>query len=140
MKRMVVALIVLAGLVFGASLAFAGAAAPKRATVTIRHQTHGCNTWSVNGGPYKASQVVRLARGGTLTVINNDTNSIRLVHKGGPGVQLIRPNMNRPGARATVVFSKPGTHRFVGKAGEEFVTGVKTHGEEFTLRLTVVVG
>jgi len=53
------------------------AAAPSSASLVIRHQLRACHTWSLNGGPYKAELDVRLARGGSITITNNDP----MVHK-----------------------------------------------------------
>src|SRR5262249_33795802 len=59
--------------VAGASLLLAATASPQTGTtLTIRHQLHGCHTWSVDSGAYKASQTVTLTKGATLTVVNND--------------------------------------------------------------------
>jgi len=33
-------------------------AAPKSATLTIRHQTHGCHTWSFDNTTWRASQTI----------------------------------------------------------------------------------
>src|ERR1700694_4516324 len=63
-------------------------AAPASASLVIRHQVHGCHSWSLNGAAFKPSQTLNLGVKGTLTVANNDVMSHRLVEKSGPAVQL----------------------------------------------------
>jgi hypothetical protein len=43
------------------------------------------------------------------------------------------------GASVKVTFSKAGTYLFKTKAGEDYMPGVKTIGEDNILRLTVTV-
>ena len=45
----------------------------------------------------------------------------------------------RMGATSTITFSKPGVYRFTTKPGEDFMSGMKTVGEDNVLRLTVRV-
>jgi hypothetical protein len=66
----------------------ASAGAPTGATLVIHHQTHGCHAWSLNGGPYIVHQVASLARGGSLTVTNNDLMIQELVKTSGPAVKM----------------------------------------------------
>ena len=112
-----------------------------RATLAIRHQVRGCHTWSFNGGAYKASQKITVARGTTLSVIDNDVMPHKLVQLSGPQVRLISPAMSHMSAKATVAFVKRGTYRFTTKPGEDYpaMNGMKTIGEDNVLRLTVVV-
>jgi hypothetical protein len=128
--------VVLAAVVAGS--AFANAPKP---TLTIRHQTHGCHTWSFNGGAYKASLSITVARGTTLNVIDNDVMPHKLVQLAGTHATLITPAMNHMSAQAKIVFAKKGTYKFTTKAGEDYpnMMGVKTVGEDNVLRLTVVV-
>jgi hypothetical protein len=42
-------------------------------------------------------------------------------------------------AQAKVFFAKKGTYRFKTKAGEDYMSGMKTVGPDNVLRLTVVV-
>ena len=49
MKLMLIALVALA-------VAGSAFAAPRSATLTIRHQLHGCHSWSFDGSSWKASQ------------------------------------------------------------------------------------
>ena len=110
-------------------------------TLTIRHQVRGCHTWSLNGGAYKASQSIALARGATLTVKNNDVMPHKLVRVSGPAVKVGTPAMNRMGAVARVHFSNAGVYRFKTKPGEDYswASHMETKGEDNVLRLTVTV-
>ena len=111
------------------------------ATLTIRHQIRGCHTWSLDGGAYKATQSVRLSRGATLTVMNNDVMPHRLVLTSGPSVRIAKPQMGRVGALARVRFTKAGVYHFKTKPGEDYswASHMETKGEDNVLRLTVTV-
>jgi hypothetical protein len=138
MKRLACLLAALAG---AAVLAATSSAAPKSASLLIRHQTRGCHTWSVNGGPFRASQTVRLARSGTLTIVNNDVMPQTLIEKSGPKVNVSgNAKLNTLGARVKVTFAKAGTYHFATKAGEDY-PGMNrpTVGEDNNLTLTVIV-
>ena len=126
----------LAGLLVGS--AFAGSRA---ATLTIRHQMRGCHAWSFNSGAYKASLKIKLARGTTLKVIDNDVMPHKLIQLAGPKARLVAPAMNRMSAQAKVIFTKSGTYRFKTNAGEDYpmMGDMKTMGRDYVLRLTVVV-
>src|SRR6476646_4402603 len=57
-----------------ATVVAAGAASASTAgnpSLLIRHQVHGCHAWSINGGPFKASQSLALKRGSRLTFTND---------------------------------------------------------------------
>jgi plastocyanin len=132
--------VVLAGVAVGLVLAAPGGATAANAKVTIRHQVRGCHNWAVNGGAYRPAQHIRLARGGTVTFVNNDVMPQRLVQKSGPAVRYVgKPNMNHSAASVKVVFKRAGVYRFTTKAGEDYVKGVKTIGEDNVLTLKVVV-
>jgi plastocyanin len=145
MKRQAIVLLALAvaGLVVAAS-AIAGAqqsAKPaKAATVLIRHQMHGCHSWSVNGGSYAAVHTLALAKGGTVTFTNNDVMPQGLVKLAGAPV-LFAGNkaLNKPGAVVRVTFSKAGSYVFGTKPGEDYTKGVMTMGPDNVLRLVVTV-
>jgi len=47
--------------------------------------------------------------------------------------------LGRMGAATSITFAKPGLYRFITKAGEDYMAGVKTIGEDNVLRLTVRV-
>jgi plastocyanin len=116
------------------------AKAPANATVTIRHQLRGCHSWSVNGGAYSPTQKLTLARGGTVTFVNNDVMPQRLYQKSGPAVAVHGDaGLGHPGASVAVVFKQAGVYRFGTKPGEDYVKGIKTIGEDNVLRLTVTV-
>ena len=122
-----------------AGAASAASSAPGHASLLIRHQMRGCHTWSVNNGPYKVSQSITLRRGGWLTLTDNDIMSHRLVETSGPTLRIAHPTLSHTGATLKVTFLKPGTYHFTTKAGEDYMAGMKTIGEDNVLRLTVVV-
>jgi plastocyanin len=121
------------------AVAAVSAAAPGTASLVIRHQTRGCHSWSLNGGPLKAKQSIALRHGGTLTVTDNDVMSHTLVRTSGPSLRIAHPMLGHMGASTKITFTKPGVYRFTTKAGEDYMAGVKTTGEDNVLRLTVVV-
>ena len=118
------------------------AKAPAKATVTIRHQTRGCHSWSLNSGASRASLTTTLARGGTIRFVDNDVMSHKLVKTSGPAVRYLgNPAMRHMSASVSVTFSKVGTYRFMTKAGEDYPgIHVKTIGEDNVLHLVVKVG
>jgi len=119
-----------------------GAAAHDTASLTIRHQMHGCHAWSYNGGAFKASQSVTLHRGATLLVTDNDIMPHKLVQVAGPTLRLpASASMHKLGATTQVVFAKAGVYKFTTKAGEDYkaFASMKTIGEDNVLRLTVRV-
>jgi len=136
MKRSLVitaAIVALGGVAVGTGAATA-------TTIVIRHQVRGCHTWSVNGGTWAASQSVRIARNGAITIVDNDVMPHKLIQKGGPAVRYVgKPAMNHMGASMKVVFPKAGVYRFTTKPGEDYMAGMKTIGEDNVLRLTVTV-
>ncbi len=113
------------------------------ATITIRHQVRGCHTWSFNGGAYKASQSISLAKGTKLTVIDIDIMPHKLVQVSGPTLKLpASAAMHKMGASTTFAFTKAGTYKFTTKPGEDYMSmssHMKTIGEDYVLKLTVVV-
>jgi hypothetical protein len=134
--------------------ASAAPASPSHAALVIRHQLHGCHSWSLNGDAYGAHQAVSLRRGGAISIRNNDVMSHKLVETSGPAVTITRvasamgmgltgtfpPSMMaRMGSVAKVTFTKPGVYTFTTKAGEDYMSGVKTIGEDNVLELTVTV-
>jgi plastocyanin len=145
MKRL---LIILTGLtvVLGltASVAMTGTnnRSATKASVTIRHQTRGCHSWSINGGAGRASLTTTLARGGTIRFVNDDVMSHKLIKTSGPSVRYVgSPSMRHMSASVSVKFAKAGTYRFTTKAGEDYPgIHVKTIGEDHVLHLVVKVG
>jgi hypothetical protein len=125
------------------ALAVAGSAlaAPKTATLTIRHQLHGCHSWSLNGTNWAPSQKITLARGASLKVIDNDVMSHTMIQANGRSTRaaITGATMKRIGATAHVTFSAKGTYIFTTKTGEDYMKGVKTTGEDNVLKLVVTV-
>ena len=107
--------------------------------LVIRHQVRGCHSWSLNGGPFKAGQSITLRHGGTLGVTDNDLMSHTLVLTSGPSLRIAHPTLGHPGATLKITFTKPGVYHFTTKAGEDYMAGVKTIGEDNVLKLTVTV-
>jgi hypothetical protein len=143
-----------AALVSAGAIMATGAAASGGSTLVIRHQVHGCHAWSANGDAYKATQSIALKSGASLSVTNNDVMPHKLVETSGPVVKIVRltPGMGmgmkgtfppammaRMGSSSKVTFTKPGVYKFTTKVGEDYMSGVKTTGEDNVLRLTVTV-
>jgi hypothetical protein len=116
-------------------------AAPRNASILIRHQVRGCHAWSVNGGAFKASQALALARNGSVTITNNDVMPHTLVQVSGPAAKLHSPRMAHMMAAARVFFPHAGVYVFKTKAGEDYPMMMKmeTIGEDDVLRLVVTV-
>ena len=139
----------------GSTASAVAAAAPQTASVTIRHQLRGCHSWSVNGGPFAASHSMTLARGGTIRFTNNDLMPHTLIRVSGPSVRMRNGGtmtmkmgmhgmaapgvMNHMGATTTAFFTRAGTYVFKTRAGEDYMAGMRTVGEDNVLRLTVKV-
>jgi hypothetical protein len=126
--------LVVAGVFAGSAFAHS-----TQATLTIRHQMRGCHAWSFNGGTYKASLTIKLARGTALKVIDNDMMPHKLIQLAGPKAKLISPAMKHMSAQAKLIFAGKGTYKFKTRAGEDYMSGMKTVGPDNVLRLTVVV-
>jgi hypothetical protein len=153
MKRIPIALVagVVVALAASAALAeFAPAAAPKlsqaskvsKTTFVIRHQVRGCHTWSYAGGPLKAAQVARIARGGTIAIVNNDVMPQKFFKKSGPAVRFSgKLAMNHVGAAIEVRFLKAGVYTFATTAGEDyaFAKNLVTKGPDNNLTLKITV-
>src|SRR5438067_27438 len=75
----------LAAVVVGAAAAASGGST---ASILIRHQVRGCHSWSLNGGPFQASQSLSLRNGAALTITNNDVMPHKLVLLSGPAVSI----------------------------------------------------
>jgi hypothetical protein len=135
------------------SAALAGSA--PSAKIVITHQTKGCHSWALNGGAFKSSQQFALRRGGYVTIKNNDVMPHTLIQTAGPKttIKLVNAAMNgmgmhgkispttmgHMGATLRVDFTKAGTYKFTTKAGEDYMAGVTTTGEDHVLRLVVTV-
>lgn len=121
--------------------AASAASPPGHASLLIRHQVHGCHAWSVNGGAFLPSHSITLRRGSTLTLTNDDVMPHKLVLTSGPALTIAHPTLGHMGASLKIALSRPGTYHFTTKPGEDYpaMSGMKTTGEDNTLRLTVVV-
>ena len=124
-------------------------------TILIRHQTRGCHAWSSGTGhPYKAAQSLRLARGSSITVINNDVMAHQMFQTSGPQVAIKKVAstmmamshefkgtgvMAHPGASVRIIFANAGTYTFRTRFGEDYMKMPDTVGEDNTLTLKVVV-
>lgn len=156
--RRLAVLLAAAAAAAAAPSALAAQSPPKSAALLIRHEIRGCHSWALNGGPFAVEQVVRLARGGSLTVTNDDVMAQELIEKSGSAVKmrLVRRShmgtmptmrmtgkagpltMAHMGAQLKVTFAKPGTYRLsLMNRGDYFE--VETTGEDHELGLTVVV-
>lgn len=144
MKRLTITFsaLAVAGLVAASAVAATqqGATSAKTATVLIRHQLHGCHAWSVNGGAFGASHSLTLKAGGVVTFTNNDVMSQKLIELSGHTVLYAgNKTLNKSGAVVRVTFTKPGRYVFGTKPGEDYMSGIKTIGEDNVLKLVVTV-
>ena len=117
----------------------ATASASPNASILIRHQVMGCHSWSVNGDTFAAAQKIVVGPKTRFTVTDNDLMPHTLFQLSGPKVSLTTPAMTKPAAHASFQVLKKGTYVFGTKAGEDWVKGVVTKGEDNVLRLTVIV-
>jgi hypothetical protein len=131
------------------------APAASHVTILIRHQTHGCHAWALGvGKPYKAAQSLKLTRGSSITVVDNDVMAHKLIQTSGQHVAITKvPStvkdlsreftgagvMAHPGAAVKVVFAKAGVYKFTTRFGEDYMKMPDTIGEDNHLTLTVVV-
>ena len=134
MKLAVLTIVALA--LAGSALASSGL---KSATITIRHETHGCHSWSLNGTSWGARQTLSVARGSTLAVVDNDVMPHKLIQVSGPKATIAHNAMQHMHATAYVGFAARGTYVFTTKAGEDYMQGIKTTGADNALRLVVKV-
>ncbi|HSP72008.1 MAG TPA: hypothetical protein VLN26_06540 [Gaiellaceae bacterium] len=146
-------LVLAAAAVLAAAIA-SSASAAGGATLLIRHEHKGCHSWSLNGDAFAARQTAHLSRGASLVVVDNDVMPHLLLQTGGPKVAVHRlassmgkmatplrgPGlMAHMGASVKVSFPKAGTYTFTTKAGEDYMSGIETVGEDTVLTLKVVV-
>jgi plastocyanin len=127
--------------VAAALVAVPPAAAGGAKTVTISHQMKGCHMWQLGDGNPKVQLAFMVKAGTTLHFVNNDVMPHRLIQQSGPKLTLVRPNMNRMSASASVKLARAGVYRFTTKAGEDYawMKSMKTIGEDSVLHLTVHV-
>jgi plastocyanin len=123
------------------ALAVAGSAlaSPRSATLTIRHQTQGCHSWSLDGKSWNPTQKLSLPAGGKITVVDNDVMPHSLIQVSGPKASLTGAAMKHMGAAARISFPAKGTYVFKTRAGDDYMKGVTTTGEDNVLRLVVTV-
>lgn len=145
-------------IVVGAAVAVAAPAGASNNSlhITIRHQVRGCHAWAVGTGAYKAVQRVTVNRGTTIGFTNDDVMPHRLVQLSGPSVRMFNVRSSMPmamggkwpfaagmmgnmGAGTKITFVEPGTYTLRTRAGEDYMEGMRTIGEDNVLRLTVVV-
>ena len=140
-QRMKLAVALVAALAL-AGMATAGGA--RVARITIRHQDLGCHAWSVDGGPYRATQTVALPAGGVIDFMNDDLMTHRLVQLAGPKLAMpptmLQSTFHHPGGgNVSLRFTAAGTYRFRTIDGDDADKPVDTAGAENVLRLTVHV-
>ena len=154
-KRTIMMTAAVVGAVGAFTSAGVAAGSSNSASLVIRHQVKGCHEWSLNGGSYGVTKTVRLSRGGTLSITDNDMMPHQLIKLSGPAIneRLVKPGspsmgkmkapyaaglMPHMGAVVNVKFTKPGTYRLRTKSLEDYMP-IKTVGEDNVLRVTVVV-
>jgi hypothetical protein len=155
MKRILLTLTAF-GLVGAALSLSATAASPSSAKLLIRHQVHGCHSWSLNGGTYQASQTVKLKPSGTVLITNTDLMPHFLIKLSGGAVveKLVNPGNESVGklkapygagvmphmtSTLKVTFPKAGIYTFRTKTGADY-TKLETTGRDNRLTLKVIVG
>jgi plastocyanin len=128
-------------LLLGAMITTVAIAAPARhSQITIRHQTRHCHAWSLDRGAFTAHIDAKVAVGGSITIVNNDVMPHRLLERSGPNALLSRsPSLTHMGASLKVTFPRAGIYRFTTKAGEDYMKGIETTGEDNVLTLRVAV-
>ena len=133
--------LIAAAVAIAAGALAASALASPTTTIVIRHQVHGCHAWAVGASAFKPSQSVRVARGTTFALTNDDVMPHTLVQLSGPRVSLGQPKLGHMGASTRFTLLRPGTYRFGTKAGEDYpgMGEPETIGKDNVLRLTVVV-
>lgn len=135
MKRMLVTFAAIAALAVPPALAAPSAAG--NASFMIIHVRKGCHVW-VAGRTASPTSKVTLARGGTISFLNRDTDGQRLVELAGPA-KLRLPALGR-NSRATVTFPKAGVYKLGTKIFEvKGMPELETVGPDNVLRMTVVV-
>jgi plastocyanin len=116
-------------------------ALPTSVSATIEHVTKGCHTLAVQGAAKSSpNATIHLATGGVLKVQDNDVMPHQLYRVSGPTPSFTGADMARMGARSSVTFPTAGTYVLSTKAGEDYMKGVQTIGEDNTLKIRVVVG
>jgi len=99
----------------------------------------GCHAWAVDGGRYLPTQHLTTSPGAILTFVDDDVMPHRLVQLAGPKVTIHAANMHSPGASASLQVFAKGRYVFRTRAGEDYMSGMKTIGADNVLRLVVTV-
>jgi hypothetical protein len=146
-----------AAAVLAAVLATSALATPAPSnTLVISHMVKGCHIWSLNGAKPAVNQVIKLHPGQSLTIRNTDVMPHQLVKTSGSAVtmRLIVSGVASTGTLKApyaaglmphmasvlrVSFPKAGTYLLKTKAGEDYMAGVKTVGEDNVLKVRVIV-
>jgi plastocyanin len=137
MRRMLALLAI--GVATVSALAASAGAAPPSVQVLIRHQVRGCHSWSVNNNAFAATQRLTVVPGTRFAFTDNDVMSHQIVQLSGPKLTLHNVNMHTIGAHTTLQLFAKGHYVFGTKAGEDYMKGVKTTGEDNALKLVVTV-
>lgn len=138
MKKALFALAAVVGALVVASAALGASQTPVRhASFTIIHVQKGCHVW-LTGGKQSVSARVPLARGGTVSFLNQDIDGHRLIQLAGPAkLHLAALKMN---GRTSILFTKPGVYRLGTKTfALKGMPDMKTIGPDNVLKLTIVV-
>jgi hypothetical protein len=118
----------------------AAQALPSRVSGTIEHATKGCHTLNFEGmAKSSPTATVHLAVGGVLNLQDNDVMPHKLYSVSGPAATFSGADMTHMGARSSVTFPAAGTYVLSTKAGEDYMKGIKTIGEDNVLKLKVTV-
>jgi len=124
-----------------ATAAPATQALPTSVSATIEHATKGCHVLAVQGAAKSSpNATIHLATGGVLNVQDNDVMPHQLIRLSGPKPSFTGAAMSHMGARSSVTFPTAGTYVLSTKAGEDYMKGIQTIGEDNTLHIRVVVG
>jgi hypothetical protein len=141
-----------------AALAASILAAPAASdTLVITHKVKGCHIWALNGAKPAVSQTIKLHPGQTLTIRNTDVMPHQLIKTSGSAVTMklvssgvmstgtLKPPyaagmMPHMSSALRVSFAKAGSYTFKTAAGEDYMAGVKTVGDDNLLKVKVVVG
>jgi plastocyanin len=137
MKLAITMLIALA--VAGSAVAAPNMSLNTSATLTIKHQTRGCHSWSFDGKSWHATQTIKIVRGGVVAVVNHDVMPHQLIQVSGPKAAVAGMTMGHMHASAQVAFPAKGTYVFKTRAGEDYMKGIKTIGADNVLKLVVAV-
>jgi plastocyanin len=146
-------IIVAAGIAAIAVAAPAGAG--NNVSINIRHQVVGCHAWAIGSGAYGALKTLTIAPGTTITFTNHDLMPHVLKQLVGAKVamhNLAAPMMGmgmkgpfaagmmgRMASSTQITLTKRGSYVFTTKPGEDYISGVKTKGEDNVLKLVVLV-